>query len=216
MNASPVLLADADLFKLILFVVVGAFAVIKHLLDANAKGKQPRPGAKPDARPRPRPAPAGRPEMPTDVNDFLRRAAEKRAAAQRPPKNEPEPPPRRLVTTKLDAPLGQEVVDAQAVDDVHAANSVGAYVEDHLGTREEAAAHLTQVSRSEAMFQAHLQQTFQHHVGQLDAQANDPAAPAAAPPAAEAPWTALLADPGNIRQAVVLNEILQRPVDRWQ
>lgn len=215
MNASPVLLADADLFKLILFVVVGAFAVIKHLLDANAKGKQPRPGAKPEARPRPRPAPAGRPEMPSDVNDFLRRAAEKRAAAQRPPKNEPAPP-RRLVTTQLDAPLGQEVVDAQAVDDVHAANSVGAYVDEHLGTRAEAAGHMSQVGRSEAAFEAHLQQTFQHHVGQFESQSSEPAGLAAAPSAADAPWAALLADPGNIRQAIVLNEILQRPVDRWQ
>lgn len=215
MNPSPLLLADAELFKLILFVVVGAFAVIKHLLDANAKGKQPRPGAKPEVRPRPRPAPAGRTEMPGDVNEFLRRAAEKRAAAQRPPKNEPAPPPRRLVTTQLDSPQG-EVVDVQAVDEVHAATSVGAYVDEHLGTRAEAAGHLTQVGRSEAAFEAHLQQTFQHHVGQFESQSSEPASLAAAPSAADAPWAALLADPGNIRQAIVLNEILQRPVDRWQ
>lgn len=213
MNAWPLLLADADLFKLILFVVLGLFALIKHVVDSNAK--QRRPVVKPEVRPRPRPAaPAGRPEMPSDVNDFLRRAAEKRAAAQRPVRNEPEPPTRRLVTSKLDAPMG-EVVDAQAVDDAQRATRVGAYVEQHLGTRQEAASHLTQVGRSEAAFEAHLQQTFQHHVGQFDSPSAGPAEPAAAIPV-DVPLVELLADPGNLRQAIILNEILQRPVDRWQ
>lgn len=218
MNGWPLLFADAETIKIILVVVAGLIALVKHLFDANAKAQPRRPVAKPEARPRHKPpaAPAGRPAMPGDVNEFLRRAAEKRAAAQRPLVNEPEPAPRRLVTSTLDAPPG-EVVHAQAVDEVHSATRVGAHVADHLGTREfdDRLAHLTHVDRSEAAFQSHLQQTFQHHVGQLEEQSGEAAA--TAPPAlTDAPWAALLADPGNVRQAIILNEILQRPVDRWQ
>ncbi len=235
MNRWPLLLADADTIKIILVVVAGLIALVKHFFDANAKAQPRRPVAKPDARPRPKPpaAPAGRPALPGDVNEFLRRAAEKRAAAQRsqghergsqghergslgsergPLANEPEPP-RRLVTSQAEA-LPSEVIDAQAVDEAHLATRMGDRVEQHLGTGEfdERLGHLTHVDRSEAAFQAHFQQTFQHHVGQLETQASETAAPLAA----DAPWAALLADPANMRQAIVLNEILQRPVDRWQ
>lgn len=216
MIASPLLLADAETIKIILAIVAGLIWLVQHYISSNAKGQARRPPAKPEARPRPPAAPAGKPQMPGDVNEFLRRAAEKRAAekraAQRPMANEPAQPPRRLVTTKLDAPPG-EVVEAQAVDESRSMTRIGSYVEQHLGTREEAAAQFTDVDKSEAMFQAHLQQTFQHHVGQLDSQASDPATAA---PAADSPLAALLADPANVRQAIVLNEILQRPVDRWQ
>ncbi|HEX7446510.1 MAG TPA: hypothetical protein VF306_03135 [Pirellulales bacterium] len=217
MNGWPLLLADAETIKIILVVVAGLIALVKHLFDANAKAQPRRPAAKPEVRPRPKPpaAPAGRPALPGDVNDFLRRAAEKRAAAQRPAANEPVQGPRRLVTSPVDA-LPSEVIDAQAVDEAQSATRVGTYVDQHLGTRESAAAHLTHVDRSEAAFQAHLQQTFQHHVGQLEAQTTAAAASPPAALAADAPWAALLADAGNVRQAIVLNEILQRPVDRWQ
>ncbi|HEX5443812.1 MAG TPA: hypothetical protein VFW87_08290 [Pirellulales bacterium] len=228
MNRWPLLLADAETIKIILVVVAGLIALVKHFFDANAKAQPRRPVAKPDARPRPKPpaAPAGRPALPGDVNEFLRRAAEKRAAAQRslghergplsdergPLANEPEQP-RRLVTSQAEA-LPSEVIDAHAVDEAHLARRMGDRVEQHLGRGEfdERLGHLTHVDRSEAAFQAHFQQTFQHHVGQLETQASETAAPLAA----DAPWVALLADPANMRQAIVLNEILQRPVDRWQ
>ena len=131
MNGWPSLLADAEMFKIILVVVAGLIALVKHFVDANGKAQARRPVAKPEVRPRVKPPPAAaRPAMPGDVNEFLRRAAEKRAAAQRAPASESAAAPRRLVTSPLDA--SDEVVHAQAVDEVHSANRVGAHVQQHL------------------------------------------------------------------------------------
>jgi hypothetical protein len=77
------------------------------------------------------------------------------------------------------------------------------------------------VEVADDVMEAHLKEVFDHRLGSLQQVAT--AAPAAQPAtkkagkAAPAPvgFAALFANSGNVRQAIVLNEILQRPSDRW-
>lgn len=223
------LLADADMLKLIGLIIVGLIYLINHLLGgANAKGGPQRRGLKPEQRPaaRPRPrAPAPRPQaqstMSDEVNAFLRRAAEKRGQAARPAA--PPPPldaePRRLVASLDDTSFSGS---RPAEIGPPTGSGVAEYVQQQLGNREFDESHLSQVGQVESQFAAHTQQVFQHSVGHLAAQsaaaADADAAPSpTAPPANPVAETvgALLADPRSIRQAVILNEILDRPVERW-
>lgn len=223
------LLADAEMLKLIGLIIVGLIYLINHLVGAaGGKGAQQRRGLKPEPRPaaRPRPrapaprTPAAQSTMSDEVNEFLRRAAEKRGQAARPASPPPlEAEPRRLVASLDDTSFSGA---SPAESGPPTGSGVAEYVQQQLGNREFDESHLSQVGQVESQFAAHTQQVFQHSVGHLAAQsaaaADADAAPSpTTPPANPVAETvgALLADPRSIRQAVILNEILDRPVERW-
>jgi hypothetical protein len=66
-------------------------------------------------------------------------------------------------------------------------------------------------------FDTQIKSKFDHKVGTLaGSELSEPAQPT--PPSTDTPAAqiaAMLANPGGIRQAVLLNEILRRPSDRW-
>lgn len=140
----------------------------------------------------------------SDLEDFMRRAAEHRARLQRP-------------EIEILEPVDADLVDAELVQAIPA--SVGSHVSSHLDTRgfTERASHLgEQVGQADDMLEARLQATFDHRVGSLRSHPGTVAPVAADQPFTPTnPWLKLLLSPDSLRQAIVLGEILQPPRDRW-
>jgi hypothetical protein len=124
--------------------------------------------------------------------------------------------PRRTFAGDVATPPGQLAGRQQVashVSDYMSTADINAQVE-RLGDSVEIA---------DDMMEAHLKQVFDHRVGTL---AQDTTQPTPAPAGVDAPRksarraapigvAALFADSRNIRQAIIANEILQRPADRW-
>ena len=81
-----------------------------------------------------------------------------------------------------------------------------------------------EVAQADAQISQHMQQVFSHDVGKLSKKPGEAALPPEAALEAVATVSTLLPPPnfalllGNIdavRQAIILNEILQRPEERW-
>ncbi|MDA1054606.1 MAG: hypothetical protein O3C40_29595 [Planctomycetota bacterium] len=170
--------------------------------------------------------------MAGDIEEFLRRAAQRRAQQQqqspkpqvRPPQGQrPKPAPPRPVQI-LDAEIIQEVEIIEPR--VLSGSSVAEHVKDHIreGVFDEQLSHLgEEVDRSDDRMEAHLHQVFEHDLGQLGARTStasdsslDDDSPGQRPQAAKPTnFLALLQNPASIRQAIILSEILARPSDRW-
>ena len=204
---------DLATLQILGFIVVALIYVFNHFV-AGAKAQQRKP-PRPEVRMRP-PAP-GRQEVNDEVAEFLRRTAER--SGKKPPEPQAAAPARRPLVERRAAPLG-DYVEVEAVDEPPTGAGVASHVQQHLNTREfaERASQLGSVDQEERAFDAQVHQTFDHQVGHLATRAEEPA-PGVAPPAPPAlssqTVAELLANPQNLRGAVVLNEILQRPTDRW-
>lgn len=112
-------------------------------------------------------------------------------------------PPRRSVTPKRRVTLAERAADREAV---------------RLSKLPEQPPHLgKRIIEEDEQFDSQLKAKFDHTVGTLTESSSKPQAAGAAPapttPAAQI--AALLANPEGVRQAMVLNEILRRPSDRW-
>jgi hypothetical protein len=73
------------------------------------------------------------------------------------------------------------------------------------------------VKQADEQFDRQLQKKFDHELGTLGSRPSStpPAEPATQTPSPAAQIAAMLASPDGVRQAVILNEILHRPSDRW-
>jgi hypothetical protein len=101
--------------------------------------------------------------------------------------------------------------------------SVAEHVAERVGSstrqmREEVAHLGERVIQADKQFDVQLEQKFGHRLGSLSEQSaesvyQESSTPATSTPAAQI--AALLASPEGVRQAIVLNEILRRPEDRW-
>ena len=204
---------DPATLKILGFIVVALIYVFNHFVGA-AKAQRKTP-PRPDARMRP-PAP-GRQEVNDEVAEFLRRTAER--SGKKAPEPQAAPQARRPLVERRTAPLG-EFVEVEAVDEPPTGAGVASHVQQHLNNREFAqrASQLGSVEQEERSFEAQVHQAFDHQVGHLAARAEEQT-PGATQPAAPAlssqTVAALIADPQNLRGAIVLNEILQRPTERW-
>lgn len=209
MSGSYIVLAAAgwgmeDVLKIIVMVVFGLIYLFNHLLG-GAKAQNRR-----SARPA-EPRPAGRPEVPDEVAEFLKRATEKRSPAKR--------AEARLQTPRRPMPAENVAPRSEPPPSDLWPQSIHSQVDNpELMLR---ATQLSHVDQTQAAFQAHMQ-TFEHSVGRLQESASDamPSATgadgqtqAATTPAGEV--FSLLADPQNVRQAIILNEIIRRPEERW-
>jgi hypothetical protein len=216
------LLADADIFKFIVAIVFILITVLNKLLSG---GKEAKAAKKPPA-PRPRevpPVPNVRKAQQDEIDEFLRRAADnlkpKRQTAKSPPPKAPPPtkkqPPRRLVE------ISQEVQPLQPAQ----GESVAAHVQKRMSTSEfdQRASHIVDdIVDADRKREQHLQQAFGHRVGTLtDTSVFEIATTETAEnvvtqtAAAGLPLASLLASPDSLRRAIVLNEILVRPEQRW-
>jgi hypothetical protein len=226
----PLLAAIEDWLRFIVPAALLLYAIIQMLV---AKGN-PQPNRKPQPRRVPErglnpPQPQGKPVSPqqsqlnAEIEQFLKRAGERRDRTRKesppPVKTAPKAPPRTLVTPPAEPRATTTPPKARDI------STVAASVEKHLGGRrfEERAEHLADdIVRADLLMEEHVKSAFGHRLGTL----GDPAvAPPAAPvtdvaptintPSAADNLAALLANPQNIRHAIILNEILSPPRHRW-
>ncbi len=121
--------------------------------------------------------------------------------------------------------MSQTVVAAELAEDT---DRVAASVAAHLRGTEQIARHTAQLSErvdiADDVMDAHLQQTFDHQLGRLkkttDATPQVTRQDSNAVAATVAKATVLgiahmLQNPQNIRSAIILNEVFNRPTDRW-
>jgi hypothetical protein len=192
---------DADIIRVIIVVVVMIAAGIVQLLNKvneQAQGKAPQ---------RPRPGQPGPKGLEDEIGEFLRRAAQQRRG-QAPPTPELAP-----------ARRSESIVQAEVVAASGGAE-VGEHVRKHLDTTDfnRRESHLAdEVTQADEKMDEHLRGVFDHRLGQFAQSPSDTGGVASAESAAmgAAAIVALLATPQSVRQAIIINEILQRPEQRW-
>ena len=122
-----------------------------------------------------------------------------------PSQSAPQRPPRRSVVPRKRKSLAERATERAAARASKLAEQTS-----HLGQR---------IITEDAQFDVQLKAKFDHTVGTLTGSAVTAAEQAAAAvSAAETPAAqiaAMLATPDGVRQAIVVNEILRRPTDRW-
>lgn len=190
------------------------------------------------------PPPGGGPQPPAqdplaEVQDFLRRALERQLNPQQPPPAAPPPPPRYESTSTGGAPTkraspktgkpprkqrrarmpsDEHVLEAQLAQE-----SVAEHVAEHLDTHEFAdrARQLSKVEKTERQIGEHVSQVFSHQVGTLATASNETGGATESPPQrpilspSSSDLAAALHDPARLRQALVMQEVLRRPEERW-
>lgn len=201
------------IIAIIVFILAGASQLIAKYRQIPPRGQRPL---------------APRPEKPDpvadEIEDFMRRAAERRASRGTRPAGE-----RAETVAKAAAPA--QPIQAQVVVEKPVGGQVAEHVKKYLDEDEFARREGSlgkEVAQADNEIDQHLRQTFDHRVGQLAAV---PGEAAALTVAAESPELAaatdetpsafatglldLMANPDSLRQAIVLNEVLRRPEERW-
>ncbi len=151
--------------------------------------------------------------MSGDIQDFLRRAAQKSGA--QPPQH-------------------QDFAEAEVIEEVEildeglgilSGDTVGEHVDGHMDTSgfSERASHMGErIGLSDDRMEAHLQDVFEHKLGDLGV-STSPAAdsildPDSGQPIAQEPGldiVGLFRSADDIRKSIILTEILSRPEHRW-
>ena len=224
------LLADVEWMRwvgLIVFIVI--YILIHFLGGDKKKAKVARAkSAEPIQTERPaKPAPPNRQTTPStarrsqsqEIEAFLQRAKERRREKTPPQKPTAKTPPPKPVRRLAETPLEAQVVKPR---------ELGASIANqHLDTRDvtEHAEHLTDdLTEADQSRELHRRKMFSHRVGRLEdtsgeagAKAGEdaPQSNAAATAAAAVPVSAAFFSPKDIRQAVIVSEVLQRPEHRW-
>jgi hypothetical protein len=221
MNLPP-LFADraGDIAELVIGIVVLIVAGVTKLLSM-ANQQKSKPGA---GQPPPPAKAAPRDALSNEIDEFLRRAAQRKQQTQ-------TGPPRRQPVVASAKEAGQPA-QAEA-----AARPVGGGLDKHLQQFteekkqfEQRAARLgDEVAQADDKIEAHLKEKFTRQLGSLEQRSGETAAPPAPKPTGYATdqipmlpvttaagFAALLTTAVSLRQAIVLTEILNRPVDRWE
>jgi hypothetical protein len=215
-----------DVVKLLVVFFVFVVPVIGQLI---AKMKQMPP---PEKRPIPPKPPL--PEVHNEIEEFLRRKAQRRPAEPQRPTiilQTPAPEPVRAQTVpktakSIGSPLDEPVLLEEPVGG-QLSEHVKRYLDESDMSRREAELG-QQVAQADREIDQRLRQKFDHRVSKLEAVPGEAAAPPVAyePPdlvgaSADIPASFatglldLLSNPDSLRQAIVLNEILHRPEERW-
>jgi hypothetical protein len=220
---AALLLADVPWEKVIIPIVMVIVYGINYFLGQVKRSQMQGGPPKPAGAPKP-----ARQELNEELNEFLRRATQRRGegsgaaeAAQRAAEQARTPPVRRRKKPVV------EVVEVQDAADEPLRNRPRVASALEKRTIEDPARPLTQLGRVEDSLQSRMRESFDHQIGQLAG----PATAAAAPPeprdealAATAPPSlsvsagdiaGMFANPQSVGQALILGEILSRPVHRW-
>lgn len=171
-----------------------------------------------------------------EIEEFLKRAAAMRARQQgaaapapTPPRSAPTRPPQS--TASIRRPPTTSVQDAEVIEaeEVTVGDDVAEHVARHLSSRtfSERASHLGEdIKAADEVLESHLHETFEHKLGSLGAttaRADDStldedelqAAKAAQPPSSAQSLLNMLRSPQNLRNTIILSEILNPPYSRW-
>lgn len=223
------LFAALDWVQVLIAIVVFVIWGINHLVSSVGKAKpqqRPRPAPPRNVVPKNQPAPAQ--NLSGEIEDFLKRAAQKRQDKSR--RKKPEP----VVEKKVVVPPKPVTMLSDTSDqdfEVRTGQSVADHVREHLDNRQfsQRAEHLGDqgINKGDLEREAHRKQVFDHQLGRLadtsnqqsekilTAQAATRQATTDAAAAAAIPIASMLANPESLKQAVILNEILSRPEHRW-
>ena len=146
-----------------------------------------------------------------EIEEFLRRAAAKRAEAL-----DPNAQPQRPIRVDYVEP---EIVDVEVIEPDPYTDGVADHVARHLDTSSYEARESRlgqQVGQADEKLESRLHDKFDHRLGALDTDdmmASDE--PESQVPATPNDIARLLGSAENIRNAIILNEILQPPEQRW-
>jgi hypothetical protein len=173
--------------------------------------------------------------MRDEVEEFLRRAAQRRAQAeakrrdqQAPQQQNPQQaPPQRLAPIQR-APLREQqlepVVEIIEAEEADAGSRLTSSVAQHLRGTTEIARHASslgyEVDQSDERLEARLHKTFDHQLGSLKntstAAPEKVAMQTTEALAASMNLTRLLSNAQTIRNGIILSEVLARPEHRWE
>jgi hypothetical protein len=215
------LFAAIDIEALGKIAIVVLFFLIPAIGQLLARVKQQQQNQPPAQGPKP-PRPV-QPNVADEIEQFMRRAAERREAKASRPFQAPKPQP-------LASPI-TEPVKAEAIIEKPVGGQVNEHVQKYLDEQKFAKRESElgkEVAQADAQIDKHLQQVFDHRVSKLEAVPGEAATPPTAyePPnlvgtSADVPDSfatgllALISDPDSLRQAVILSEIIHRPEERW-
>jgi len=170
----------------------------------------------------------------SQVEEFLRRAS--KPPEKEPPRSQPQRRPPSEIELLVEgenrlrtSPAAAAAKAAVAADKKRAARrpskrqTVAEHVEEQVAARSQSisqnASTLGQrIITEDQQFDDQLKAKFDHRLGALSVTAmplTSAEQVAAAPATPAAQIAAMLANPDGVRQAVILNEILRRPSDRW-
>lgn len=229
---APLLADIGDIIAAAAAILIPLSYIIRAIMNSQKKEGQP-PVARPAHKrvaPQPPQGQQGEQKKLTDeVEEFLRRAAERRRGGQ--PREvevlRPEPPAKRKPLAQSQPQVrSPRPVEALVVTDEErlGREAIARHVEQHLDTRSylERAAQLTKVDNADEQIQAHLHSVFDHQIGNLGqptqtATADDEASKSttAAQSVPNVSFAEMLASPQSLRHAFILQEILKPPDDRW-
>ncbi len=230
---APLLAADVgDLIQVVLIILFILVPIVWGALNKFAqqqKQQQQRPGERrPAGRPpggaaaggAPRGVAAGRPPgggLEDEIGEFLRRAARQRQGRAGP-----------AAQPAAAQPAGQQLVEAQVVRQPAIGEGIREHVGEYLDAgefRRRATELGEEVAQADEQIEQRLHAKFDHKLGRLAGRRGETAdAPKVTQPEdvlAELPSTsaaglaAMLGNAESIRQAIVINEILTRPEQRW-
>lgn len=230
-------LLAANVWEWIGPLIVVGFYILSYLFRAaNSRNAQTPPARSPFSPPSPPMQSGGgrgqsrgakQPELNSEIEQFLKRASERRGEKQqreKPQRQFPQSPSSDRPRSQNEPPKPPREKREQR-DKRPEFGSVAASVEQHLGSRnfDQREKKLAEdVVRAEAQLEQHVQQTFSGRLGNLSSdtdttgpltdvqtEAIDDRTQVAKELAAS------LANPQSIKQAIMLHEILMRPIDRW-
>jgi hypothetical protein len=224
-------LNDAALFAarggdLLTLLMVIIFIVVPLLGQFLSKLKAPTPPKNP-ARPM-RPAkPAASGTVQSEIEEFLRRANQKKASSGNRPQR---PQPARAKSAEK--PARAEIVRAEVVRERPVGGEVERHVKKYLDEEEftrRSEKLGEEVAEADDKIEQHLKSVFDHSLSKIAATPGVTASPPSSKLADAAPQitlatasvaagdvAALFGNPLSIRQAVIISEILNRPLERWQ
>ena len=201
-------------------ILVILFVVVPAIGQLFAKKGQPGKGpAGRGAGPKPAPKPAAG-NVEDEIGEFLRRVVQKRQGARPQAAQQAKPRPQRQPAP----PRPEQAVRAEVVAEPVVIGSGRDLTSDQLPHRDFELAE--NISRVEKELEQHTHEKFDRHVGRISSASAQPVAtravgreeprPAASMPStAAAGLAAMLGDAQSLRQAILLNKIIQRPEHRW-
>lgn len=231
MNLALLFAFDPDWIRVGIFVVVAVGYLISFIATRLrerqvTKSRLPRP---------PRPDP----DTTKELDEFLKRSSSaRRDTAKKPAQTAARPQPQPEVRARATRRKAEERDKKRRTTTPTAtlvnlreseltkerATGPAVPVRPSIDTRDfaERATHLGSFDEARSL-QNHVKQAFSHQVGTLTATSEDSlatqnraaAAAAAATGSRQTLPIAALLSGGNLRNAIILNEILQRPVERW-
>jgi hypothetical protein len=232
--------AAGDWLSVLIPLVVSIIWILNQVFSRLGQPQNPPRDVR---RPMPPPQAGQRPQqarVDEEIEAFLRRAAQQRGQPQRPAapvqtvQTAPSAAPRPLVQraealpssmrrTSGDALVQVEMVDEEEEGEGMRGISVSEHVQKHLDTRsfEQRASHMTKVDQADEQLEERLHQAFDHDVGTLAAEAKAKQTAEAAATAVTAPKitagsvSTMLKDRNSLRNAILMQEILRRPEERW-